>query len=76
MSSEWRRRLGAWQAYKSVFAFFCMALLAYGSREVGYLLSCMGIGGMFVQGVLVRVVVGRLGEEKTLFFAMAARQTK
>ena len=53
-----------------------MALLAYGSREVGYLLSCMGIGGMFVQGVLVRVVVGRLGEEKTLFFAMAARQTK
>ena len=46
-------------------------LLSYGSREVGFLLSCMGIGGMFVQGVLVRVVVGRLGEEKTLFFAMA-----
>jgi len=39
----------AFAAYKSVFAFFCMALLHYGSREVGFLLSCMGIGGMFVQ---------------------------
>ena len=32
----------AFAAYKSVFAFFCMALLNYGAREVGYLLSCMG----------------------------------
>ena len=34
--------------------------------------SLAGIGGMFVQGVLVRVAVGRLGEEKTLFLSMAA----
>ena len=32
----------------------------------------MGLGGMFVQGVLVRMIVGRLGEEKTLFLAMGA----
>ena len=32
----------------------------------------MGLAGIFVQGVLVRVVVSRLGEEKTLFAAMAA----
>ena len=61
----------AFAAYKSVFAFFCMGVLSYGEKEVGYLLSAMGLGGMFVQGVLVRIVVGRLGEEKTLFVAMA-----
>jgi hypothetical protein len=32
----------------------------------------MGLGGMFVQGVLVRVVVRWLGEERTLFVAMAS----
>ena len=62
----------AFAAYKSVFAFFCMGVLHYGSDQVGYLLSAMGLGGMFVQGVLVRIVVSRLGEEKTLFVAMAA----
>ena len=60
----------AFAAYKSVFAFFCIAMLSYGSREVGYLLSCMGLGGMLVQGVLVRVIVSRLGEERTLFCSM------
>ena len=32
----------------------------------------MGVGGMFVQGVLVRVTVAALGEELTLLFAMGA----
>ena len=62
----------AFAAYKSVFAFFCMGVMNYGSDRVGYLLSAMGIAGIFVQGALVRVVVSRLGEEKTLFAAMAA----
>jgi len=61
----------AFAAYKSVFAFFCMAMLSYGADQVGYLLSAMGLGGMFVQGVLVRITVGSLGEEKTLLLAMA-----
>ena len=60
----------AFAAYKSVFAFFCMGVMHYGADQVGYLLSAMGLGGMFVQGVLVRVVVGQLGEERTLVVAM------
>jgi len=59
-------------AYKSVFAFFCMAMLNYKKSQVGMLLSCMGLGGMFVQGVLVRVTVRTLGEERTLFVSMVA----
>jgi MFS family permease len=59
-------------AYKSVFAFFCMAMLKWEKKQVGMILSAMGLGGMFVQGVLVRVTVRSLGEERTLFVAMAA----
>ena len=58
--------------YKSVFAFYCMSMLHFEKTQVGLLLSAMGIGGMFVQGVLVRVTVRSLGEERTLFVAMAA----
>jgi len=62
----------AFAAYKSVFAFFCMKQLGYETAEVGYLLSGMGLAGMGVQGVLVRVVVGCCGEERALLIAMAA----
>lgn len=72
-----RRRLNfffrfAFAAYKSTFAFFCAAVFNYEAREVGVLLSGMGIAGMFVQGVLVRVVVSRLEEGRTLLLAMMA----
>ncbi|KAL1500071.1 hypothetical protein AB1Y20_012746 [Prymnesium parvum] len=62
----------AFAAYKSVFAFFCMEALGYGTAEVGYLLSGMGLAGMGVQGVLVRIVVAACGEERTLAISMAA----
>jgi len=62
----------AFAAYKSIFAFYCMTQLSYGAKEVGFCLSMMGLGGMFVQGVLVRVTVATLGEERTLVVAMAA----
>ena len=62
----------AFAAYKSIFAFYCMTKLGYGTKEVGYALSAMGLGGMAVQGVLVRVTVHHLGEEQTLVLAMAA----
>ena len=32
----------------------------------------MGLGGIFVQGVLVRVVTTAVGEERTLLLAMAS----
>ena len=54
----------AFAAYKSVFAFFCMGVMHYGSDQVGYLLSAMGLGGMLVQGVLVRIVVGRVSRSR------------
>ena len=62
----------AFAAYKSIFAFYCMSQMGYGSKEVGFALSAMGLGGMAVQGVLVRVTVAYLGEEQTLVVAMAA----
>ena len=62
----------AFAAYKSIFAFFCAAAMAYKAKEVGLLLSGMGIAGIFVQGVLVRMIVPRVGEGRTLFIAMMA----
>jgi MFS family permease len=32
----------AFAAYKSIFAFFCMAMLGFGTAQVGYALSAMG----------------------------------
>ena len=62
----------AFAAYKSNFAFLCDEALDFGPREVGFVLSGMGLGGIFVQGVLVRFVVSRIQEERTLVVAMAA----
>jgi len=62
----------AFAAYKSNFAFLCHSALSFGPKEVGFVLSAMGLGGIFVQGVLVRFVVSRVGEERTLLIAMAS----
>jgi len=62
----------AFAAYKSNFAFLCHSALEFGPREVGFVLSAMGLGGIFVQGVLVRVVTTAVGEERTLLLAMAS----
>jgi DHA1 family tetracycline resistance protein-like MFS transporter len=61
----------AFAAYKSNFAFLCYDALKFGPKEVGFVLSGMGLGGIFVQGVLVRFVVSRIAEERTLLVAMA-----
>lgn len=62
----------AFAAYKSIFAFFCAARLGYGAKEVGALLSGMGIAGIGVQGVLVNLCVSAMGEERTLVVAMTS----
>ena len=49
---------------------FTAHTLRYGPEQVGYLLSVLGVTGIAVQGVLVRVVVARLAEERTLLVAM------
>ena len=46
--------------------------LHFGPADVGNALSGMGLAGMAIQGVLVRVVVGFCGEERTLALSMAA----
>mmetsp|Transcript_6515 Transcript_6515/g.16086 ORF Transcript_6515/g.16086 Transcript_6515/m.16086 type:complete len:538 (+) Transcript_6515:78-1691(+) len=62
----------AFAAYKSNFAFLCHSALEFGPKEVGFVLSAMGLGGIFVQGVLVRVVTSAVGEERTLLLAMVS----
>ena len=44
----------------------------YLPSQVGFVLSAMGLGGIFVQGVLVRVVTTAVGEERTLLLAMVS----
>ena len=44
----------------------------YLPSQVGFVLSAMGLGGIFVQGVLVRVVTTAVGEERTLLLAMTS----
>ena len=49
-----------------------MEAFGYGTAEVGYLLSGMGLVGMGVQGILVRLAVSACGEQRTLSFSMAS----
>ncbi|KAG8464981.1 hypothetical protein KFE25_012344 [Diacronema lutheri] len=60
----------AFSVYKSSFAFFCMHSFGYGAAEVGVALSLMGLLGIFVQGVLLRIVVRCAQDGNTLYMGL------
>jgi len=57
----------AFYVYPAVWAYFTQARFGWGPVMVGYSLAAFGISMALSQGVLMRYVVPRLGERKTVF---------
>lgn len=57
-------------ALQSVFVLYTQSRFHWDSRAVGLLLAAIGVGGMVVQGGLLRVVIPRLGERRTLLLGI------
>ena len=55
---------------QSVWALHTQARFAWSMREVGLSLMVVGVATALVQGVLVRVVVPRVGERRALVFGL------
>lgn len=57
----------AFSIYKSSFAYFCADTFGWGAPEVGFALSIIGLLGIFVQGILLRIVVRLVEDGNTLY---------
>jgi DHA1 family tetracycline resistance protein-like MFS transporter len=56
----------------SVFVLYAGYRYAWNARDVGLTLAVVGVGSMIVQGALVRPLVGRFGERRTLTMGLMA----
>ena len=61
----------AHQAMPSVFVLFAQYKYGWGERAVGLTLAGVGVCSAFVQAVLVKRVVGRIGERKAVLLGIA-----
>ncbi len=57
-------------ALQSTFVLYTQSRYGWDSRAVGLLLAAIGVGGMVVQGGLVRLSVARFGERRTLLLGV------
>ena len=53
--------------YPAVWAYYTSAAFDWGPRMVGISLACYGISMALVQGGLIRVIIARLGEMRTVY---------
>ncbi len=60
----------AFFVYPTVWAYFTKARFGWEPAMVGYSLAAFGIGMAIVQGGLIRVIIPKYGEEKTLMFGL------
>lgn len=58
--------------YPSTFVLFADVRYGWGPQAVGYVLAFVGVMSVLVQAVFVRRAVARLGERRTLLFALGA----
>lgn len=61
----------AFYVYPSVWSYFTKARFGWDTDMVGYSLAAFGVGMAIVQGLLIRVVIPKFGEEKTLMMGLA-----
>ncbi|MEO9469753.1 TCR/Tet family MFS transporter [Parasphingorhabdus sp.] len=52
--------------YPVVFAFFAMESFGWSGITIGIALACVGIGAAIVQGLLIRVLIPRIGERNAV----------
>jgi DHA1 family tetracycline resistance protein-like MFS transporter len=57
--------------YPSVFVLFADAAYGWKEQEVGYVLSVVGVLSVIVNALLVKRVVGALGERRTLILGLS-----
>ena len=55
--------------YPIMFAFFAMEAFGWSEMTVGLALACVGIGAAIVQGLLIRVLIPRIGERNAVIIA-------
>ncbi len=61
----------AFFVYPAVWAYFTRERFGWDGLMVGYSLAAFGISIAIVQGLLIRHIIARLGEERTLFLGLA-----
>lgn len=52
--------------YPIIFAFYAMEAFGWSEWTVGMALACVGIGAAIVQGLLIRVLIPRIGERNAV----------
>ena len=55
--------------YPIIFAFYAMEAFGWSEWTVGMALACVGIGAAIVQGLLIRVLIPRIGERNAVIIA-------
>ncbi len=60
----------AFFVYPTTWAYYTQEKFAWTAWDVGISLSCFGIGMAVVQGGIIRMIVPRLGEWRTMIFGM------
>jgi DHA1 family tetracycline resistance protein-like MFS transporter len=58
-------------AYPAVWAYYTKEAFKWSSAEVGLSLAAFGLGFALVQGWLIRFILARLGEARTVIFGFA-----
>ena len=61
----------AFFVYPSIWAFFGRAQFGWDARMVGMSLAAYGFGIVIVQGLLIRPILARFGEQTTAIFGMS-----
>jgi DHA1 family tetracycline resistance protein-like MFS transporter len=60
----------AFFVYPAVWSYFTKARFEWGTDMVGYSLAAFGVGMAIVQGLLIRIVIPKIGEENTLYVGL------
>ena len=55
--------------YPIIFAFYAMEAFGWSEWTVGMALACVGLGAAIVQGLLIRVLIPRIGERNAVIIA-------
>ncbi len=55
--------------YPIIFAFYAIEAFGWSEWTVGMALACVGVGAAIVQGLLIRVLIPRIGERNAVILA-------
>ena len=61
--------------YPIIFAFYAIEAFGWSEWTVGMALACVGIGAAIVQGLLIRVLIPRIGERNAVIIAALSMAT-